>query len=305
MLPADGTHAVVAIDDSGRRLGAAWWHLHDPALLGPGSGCVPELTIAVIEEARNVGVGSALIEALAVRAADAHERISLNVHVRNPAARLYTRTGFKVAGAGRGAYGVAMTRDLRERTSTGSGPTLVAVTGLPCVGKSTVATEVARRTGLFLIELDHLEAPLLRQAIDAERIGWAGYDMLMELATDNLTIGRSVLFDAVGWTNATRDQWSRLAADMHARFRPIEVICSSTSVHQARVEQRRRDLVGYPETTWQDVTIASTRYEPWLADRLTLDTVEPLSGLIDRALAYVYGTDEGAHGAQGNPASRS
>jgi hypothetical protein len=37
----------------------------------------------------------------------------LNVHLRNPAARLYTRTGFRVAGKGRGWFGVAMTRELR------------------------------------------------------------------------------------------------------------------------------------------------------------------------------------------------
>jgi hypothetical protein len=40
--------------------------------------------------------------------------LALNVHLRNPAARLYTRSGFRVlAGKGRGWFGVAMTRRLR------------------------------------------------------------------------------------------------------------------------------------------------------------------------------------------------
>ena len=39
--------------------------------------------------------------------------LALNVHLRNPAARLYMRAGFRVAGKGRGRFGIAMTRDLR------------------------------------------------------------------------------------------------------------------------------------------------------------------------------------------------
>jgi hypothetical protein len=44
--------------------------------------------------------------------------LSLNVHLRNPAARLYTRTGFEVAGKGRGPFGVAMVRTLPSRTQS-------------------------------------------------------------------------------------------------------------------------------------------------------------------------------------------
>jgi hypothetical protein len=39
--------------------------------------------------------------------------LALNVHIRNPAARLYSRAGFVVAGKGRGPLGVAMVRELR------------------------------------------------------------------------------------------------------------------------------------------------------------------------------------------------
>ena len=39
--------------------------------------------------------------------------VALNVHIRNPAAHLYSRAGFVVAGKGRGPLGVAMVRELR------------------------------------------------------------------------------------------------------------------------------------------------------------------------------------------------
>jgi len=49
---------------------------------------------------------------LAVEAARHHDALTLNIHLRNPAARLYSRTGFSVAGADRGRLGVAMIRPL-------------------------------------------------------------------------------------------------------------------------------------------------------------------------------------------------
>jgi len=54
-----------------------------------------------------------LIDALADEAAKHFSVLTLNVHLRNPATHLYTRTGFRVAGAGRGWFGVAMSRPLQ------------------------------------------------------------------------------------------------------------------------------------------------------------------------------------------------
>ena len=106
--------AVIATDDDGRPIGAAWWHVHDPPLLCHANGePLPELAMAVIEGERGRGVGAALVDALAAEAAKHFSALTLNVHLRNPAAHLYMRTGFRVAGAGRGWFGVAMSRPLQ------------------------------------------------------------------------------------------------------------------------------------------------------------------------------------------------
>ncbi len=70
--------------------------------------------MAVVVQARGRGVGTALVEALAARAPRRFSALTLNVHLLNPAARLYARTGFRVAGAGGGWFGVAMSRPLRR-----------------------------------------------------------------------------------------------------------------------------------------------------------------------------------------------
>jgi GNAT superfamily N-acetyltransferase len=113
-LPLAMDAAIIATNDDERPLGAAWWHLHEPPLvMTPTGSPLPELTMAVAENARGQGVGTALLEAVVGNAAAHFDAIALNVHLRNPAARLYTRTGFRVAGKGRGWFGVAMTRELR------------------------------------------------------------------------------------------------------------------------------------------------------------------------------------------------
>ncbi len=106
--------AVIAADDDGRPVGAAWWHVHEPPLLRDAIGKpLPELVMAVVEGERGKGIGAALVEALADEVAKRFSALTLNVHIRNPAAHLYTRTGFRVAGAGRGWFGVAMSRPLQ------------------------------------------------------------------------------------------------------------------------------------------------------------------------------------------------
>lgn len=109
-LPPAPDAAVLALDPAGRPVGAAWWHFRAPPLVvAPGGTQVPEIVVAVVPDDRGRGVGRCLLAALAARAAErGYDRLALNVHIRNPAARLYSRIGFEVAGKGRGPLGVAM-----------------------------------------------------------------------------------------------------------------------------------------------------------------------------------------------------
>ncbi len=96
-----GDAGVVAVDDAGNRLGAAWFRLfpaNDPAY-GFVAPDVPELSIGVAAEARGKGVGRALLDALLATArAQGYRAVSLSVDRQNPARRLYERAGFRDAG---------------------------------------------------------------------------------------------------------------------------------------------------------------------------------------------------------------
>lgn len=99
-----GDAAVVAVDPSGRRLGAAWCRLFPADAPGYGfvSADVPELSIAVAPEARGRGVGGALLAALKQTArAQGYRALSLSVDRGNAARRLYERQGFRDVGVSR------------------------------------------------------------------------------------------------------------------------------------------------------------------------------------------------------------
>lgn len=109
LVPADVQDALVAVSTSGARLGGAWL-LDGGMALVPTMLSAPEVCMALTSESRDRGVGTALLQAVISRAADhGHSALVLNVHLRNTAAlRLYMKCGFRVAGAGRGRFGVAM-----------------------------------------------------------------------------------------------------------------------------------------------------------------------------------------------------
>jgi GNAT superfamily N-acetyltransferase len=81
----------------GGTVGAAWLRLFSGGEKGYGyvDDGTPELSIAVLPEFRNRGIGSVLLDLVMKYAAGRFDKISLSVTKENPARRLYKRFGFQ------------------------------------------------------------------------------------------------------------------------------------------------------------------------------------------------------------------
>ncbi len=97
--PGHDDFGVIAEDDRGGLLGAAWWRCfsNDDPGYGFVSADVPELAVGVVADARGAGVGRALlVELIAEARSRGVLQLSLSVELANDARHLYSSLGFTV-----------------------------------------------------------------------------------------------------------------------------------------------------------------------------------------------------------------
>jgi predicted kinase len=144
---------------------------------------------------------------------------------------------------------------------------LVVLSGLPGVGKSTIACALARAIGAVHLRIDSIEHALRNAGL---RVEGEGYAVAYAVAEDNLRIGRIVVADSVNPWPLTRREW-RAAADRAGVVSfDVEIVCSDPIEHRRRVESRVADLAGHRLPTWSEVTARD--YRAWDEERLVIDT---------------------------------
>lgn len=92
--PSD--RGVLAVDESGTAVGAAWVRLLDHSYYARNYAAenIPELAIGLRPEWRGRGVGTALMEQLIPEVTGHYPALVLSVRAVNPAVHLYQRFGF-------------------------------------------------------------------------------------------------------------------------------------------------------------------------------------------------------------------
>jgi predicted kinase len=146
---------------------------------------------------------------------------------------------------------------------------LIAFSGLPGSGKTSIARELARRLRATYLRVDTVEQAL-RSCGTLEEVMAEGYETIYRLAEDNLQLGLTVIADSANPIGMTRDAWAEVAREANVRLVNVEVICSDEAEHRHRVETRTSDIPDLVLPTWDKVK--SRVYHPWTQPRIVIDT---------------------------------
>lgn len=148
-------------------------------------------------------------------------------------------------------------------------PTLIVFSGLPGVGKTTVAKILCRKLRACYLRADTIEQTLHRQ-MPGHPITCEGYEVAYSIAEENLALGCDVIADSVNPIALTRDAWRQVAVLSEAFCLEVEIICSHMPTHRQRVENRKADISGMTLPTWQKVI--ERNYAPWHRTHFIIDT---------------------------------
>jgi predicted kinase len=120
----------------------------------------------------------------------------------------------------------------------------------------------------------------------AQLAGPLSYELLVDLARDNLTLGISVVLDSPAAYQAFREKVKQLARSLKVNLRLIECICTDERLLRQRIEGRA-ELPDYRTRDWSTYQRDRGRFEQITDRRLIVDTAESLAVNLRKLKVYL------------------
>lgn len=138
--------------------------------------------------------------------------------------------------------------DSPERTDRRAG--LIVVGGLPATGKTSIARPLASSLDAAYLRIDTIESAIKRSG-EVPKLETVGYIVGYALARDQLRNGLLCVTECVNPIKLTRDAWREVALEEGAWLLDVEVTCSDSTQHRARVEGRIDALQTFPVSSFR------------------------------------------------------
>jgi predicted kinase len=138
--------------------------------------------------------------------------------------------------------------------------TLVIFSGLPGVGKSTLADKLARQLRWPLLKIDDVIGQVPENA--GIEFWDSKVDVLLDVLNTQLELGLDVIVDSV-FMNMDRQHAQELARKYQVRFLPIYVFLSDEKAWQERVTKRFNELNDVDVATWERIQHQREHFAQW------------------------------------------
>lgn len=165
-------------------------------------------------------------------------------------------------------------------------PTVVAFTGLPGTGKSTLADRLATELGAPSFSGDWLLGALaphgVLTGVDRPTLLAVYFGLLDTLVSRQVMLGQSAVVDGVLDDDAVA-RWRQATP----RLVVVQCVCSDERMHRSRIEGRTRGIPGWHEVGWDHVERMRAEFRPVADPDLTADAVDPVETNLDRIRAVL------------------